>query len=96
MIVNTKDAAWNIFQGISDQLKALNYRQVQIRQDLTDEELEKCAEGCAEDEILCVHLSTLMCPMHRKEILRWIKVWLSKGKAGLLRFPALIEARNQR
>lgn len=92
MIVNTKDAAWNIFQGISEQLETLNYRQVQIRQDLTDEELEKCAGGCAEDEILCVHLSTLMCPMHRKEILRWIKVWLSKKKLVCCVSTALIEA----
>ncbi len=91
-IVNTKDAAWNMFQGVSDRLDALNYRQVQIRQGLTDEELEKCAVGCAEDEILCVHLSTLMCPMHRKEILRWIKAWLLKKKLVCCVSTALIEA----
>lgn len=91
-IVNTKDAAWNMFQRVSDRLDALNYRQVQIRQGLTDEVLEKCAVGCAEDEILCVHLSTLMCPMHRKEILRWIKAWLLKKKLVCCVSTALIEA----
>lgn len=91
-IVNTKDAAWRIFQGVSDQLDALNYRQVPIRQGLTDEELEQCAGGCAEDEMLCVHLSTLMCPMHRKEILRWMKAWLLKKRPVCCVSTALIEA----
>lgn len=91
-IVNTKDAAWNVFQGVSSRLGTLNYRQVQIRQGFTDEELEKCAGDCWEDEILCVHLSTFMCPMHRKEILRWIKAWLLKKKQVCCVSTALIEA----
>ena len=91
-IVNTKDAAFNIFQGISDRLNALNYKQVQIQQGLSDEELKECAKGCREDEILSVHLSTLMCPKHRKEILRWIKAWLLGKKLVCCVSTALIEA----
>ena len=92
VIVNTKDAAWNIFQGVSNRMDALKYRRVQIRQGLTDEELEKRAGSCAGDEILCVHLSTLMCPNHRKEILRWMKAWLLKKKLVCCVSTALIEA----
>ena len=39
-----------------------------------------------------VHLSTLMCPMHRKEILRWIKIWQKKKKRVCCVSTALIEA----
>ena len=42
--------------------------------------------------VLCVHLSTLMCPMHRKEILRWVKAWLKKKRRVCCVSTALIEA----
>lgn len=91
-IVNTKDAAWKIFQGISEQLKLLNYRSVEICQGLSDEELESCSAACEANEVLCVHLSTHMCPAHRKEILRWCKAWLKKKKLVYCVSTALIEA----
>lgn len=91
-IVNTKEAAWNIFRGITGRLEALNCRRVQIQRELSDEELEKRAGACGEDEVLCVHLSTFMCPAHRKEILRWIKAWLLKKKLVCCVSTALIEA----
>lgn len=91
-IVNTKDAAWKIFHGIFELLEALNYKIVEIKQGFSDEKLEKYAGACAENEVLCVHLSTLMCPMHRKEILRWVKAWLKKGKLVCCISTQLIEA----
>lgn len=91
-IVNTKEAAWNIFQRISEQLKLSDYKMVEIQQKLSEETLERCAKEWAENEILCVHLSTYMCPMHRKEILRWIKVWQKEGKQVCCVSTALIEA----
>lgn len=91
-IVNTKEAAWNIFQRVSEQLEVLNYRLIEIEQELSDEALKKCAKECAENEILCVHLSTYMCPMHRKEILRWVKAWLKEKKMVCCVSTALIEA----
>lgn len=91
-IVNTKDAAWNIFQEVSARLEALQYRQAAVRPGLTDEELDRSAGECGEDEILCVHLSTLLCPMHRKEILRWMKSWLARKKPVCCISTALIEA----
>ncbi|WP_390438697.1 CRISPR-associated endonuclease Cas3'' [Lactonifactor longoviformis] len=91
-IVNTKDAAWNVFQGISEQLKILDYSLVEIQQGLSEEVIEQCAAKSTENEILCVHLSTLMCPMHRKEILCWVKSWLKKKKLVCCISTALIEA----
>lgn len=91
-IVNTKDAAWNLFRGIYEQLEGLGYRLAEIQQELTDEELEKCAEESVGNVVLCVHLSTLMCPMHRKEILRWVKAWLKKKRRVCCVSTALIEA----
>ena len=91
-IVNTKDAAWNIFQRIFERLALLKYRLVEIQRELTDEALEKCAKECAENEVLCVHLSTHMCPMHRKEILRWCKAWLRENKRVCCVSTQLIEA----
>lgn len=41
---------------------------------------------------MSVHLSTLMCPKHRKEILRWIKAWLLGKKLVCCVSTALIEA----
>lgn len=92
MIVNTKDAAWNIFQGISAQIEEMGYKPVEILLECSDEELTTQAETCAVNEILCVHLSTLMCAKHRKEILRWVKVWLKKKKRVCCVSTALIEA----
>lgn len=92
MIVNTKDAAWNIFQFVFEQLKESGCKLTEIQQGLSDEEITECAEKSEENEILCVHLSTLMCPMHRKEILRWIKVWQKKKKRVCCVSTALIEA----
>lgn len=92
MIVNTKDAAWNIFQFVSELLKESECRLTEIRQGLSDETIAEYAEKSGENEILCVHLSTLMCPMHRKEILRWIKVWQKKKKRVCCVSTALIEA----
>lgn len=91
-IVNTKDAAWNVFRKISVRLTEEKLRLIEIQQDLSDEALERAAGECAENEVLCVHLSTNMCPMHRKEILRWVKAWLKEKKLVCCVSTALIEA----
>lgn len=91
-VVNTKYAAWCVFQGVRERLEMSGYRMVEIRHGLTDEKIECCAAACCEDEVLCVHLSTLMCPGHRKEILRWVKAWLKKRKMVYCISTALIEA----
>lgn len=91
-IVNTKEAAWNIFKQVSMQLEISGFKFIEIRRGLSTEEIEKYADACAENEVLCVHLSTLMCPKHRKKILRWVKIWLKKKKLVCCVSTALIEA----
>lgn len=91
-IVNTKPAAWHVYEGVSQRLKSAGYELVQMQQGLSDEALKTCAEACTEGEVLCVHLSTMMCPMHRKEILRWVKAWLDERKLVCCISTALIEA----
>ena len=92
MVVNTKAAAWNIFQRLFSNLGEEGYGLLTIERGLSEQELKKCAQECGENEILCVHLSTLMCPAHRKEILRWIKIWLSEKKLVCCVSTTLIEA----
>lgn len=91
-IVNTKAAAESVFEGISEQFHQSNDRLAEIQQGLSEEALRERAESCAENESLCVHLSTLMCPMHRKEILRWVKAWLRAKKLVCCVSTQLIEA----
>lgn len=91
-IVNTKPAAWHVYEGVSRRLGSAGYELVQVRQGLSNAELKARAQACAEGEVLCVHLSTLMCPMHRKEILRWVKAWLDEEKLVCCVSTALIEA----
>ena len=92
MIVNTKEAAWTIFRGVSDRLQASGFYSAEMKSGLSDNELEELAEKSTEKEILCVHLSTNMCPAHRKEILRWMKAWLRQKKQVCCVSTALIEA----
>ncbi|MCD8153654.1 MAG: CRISPR-associated endonuclease Cas3'' [Clostridiales bacterium] len=91
-IVNTKAIALRIYESVSQRLMSSGYRLTEVQQGLSDEELEVRAKTCNGDEVLCVHLSTLMCPMHRKEILRWVKAWLKEHRLVCCVSTALIEA----
>lgn len=91
-IVNTKPAAWHVYEGVFQRLNASGYCFTEIQQGLSDEELKARAKACPPGEVLCVHLSTLMCPMHRKEVLRWVKAWLNERKLVCCVSTALIEA----
>lgn len=92
MIVNTKAAAWEVFSRAKEILVAEGYTPVQICGNLSEEELTCIARETEENDILCVHLSTLMCPAHRKELIRQIKVWTKQKKPVLCVSTALIEA----
>lgn len=91
-IVNTKSAALKTFESVSKKLQDNHYTLTEMQNGLSDEALQARAAACPENEILCVHLSTLMCPMHRKEILRWVKAWLQQKKRVFCISTALIEA----
>lgn len=92
MIANTKAAAWDVYEKTCERLKADDYDLIDIQPGLKDEEIREQAR-CAENfEILCVYLSTLLCPAHRKEYIRWVINWTKGGGRALCISTALIEA----
>jgi CRISPR-associated endonuclease/helicase Cas3 len=92
MIVNTKIAAFEIFANAKENLINVGFVPVKIDENISDEEIESLSETCSDNEILCIHLSTLMCSEHRKKLLKWLKIWNAKKKKVLCVSTALIEA----
>lgn len=92
MIANTKAAAWDVYEKVCERLKADAYALVDIQPGQKDKEIYEQAKCAADDEILCVYLSTLLCPAHRKECIRWITNWTKAGGRTLCVSTALIEA----
>jgi CRISPR-associated endonuclease/helicase Cas3 len=92
MIVNTKAAALEIYTSAKQILTDNGYTAVRINENFNDVEIQKAADESKEDEILFIHLTTMMCAAHRKELLRWMKIWNRKNKKVLCVSTALIEA----
>ena len=81
VILNVKAAAWQVYRAA---VEALQSRGVQLNQ----AEETSCPDG----QILCVHLSTRLCPAHRKRLIARVKRWLQAGRRVLCVSTALIEA----
>lgn len=92
MIANTKAAAWNLFDNTRQLLIDSGYQPVETPSGLCDEEIRSFARSSTQKDILCVHLSTLMCAAHRQELLRWVRIWTKERKNILCVSTALIEA----
>lgn len=92
MIVNTKAVAWDIYEQTCENLKVMGYEPIEINSDLDDEAIREQARCSRNSDILCVHLSTLLCPAHRKEYIRWVVDWTKGGGRTLCVSTALIEA----
>lgn len=92
MIANTKAAAWDVYEKTCEQLKADDYDLIDIQPGLKDEEIREQAKYAEDFEILCIYLSTLLCPAHRKEYIRWVINWTKGGGRALCVSTALIEA----
>lgn len=92
MIANTKAVAWDVYEKTCERLKADDYDLVDIQPGLKDEEIREQAKYAEDFEILCVYLSTLLCPAHRKEYIRWVINWTKGGGRALCVSTALIEA----
>ena len=92
MIANTKAAAWDIYDKTRELLKADDYELLAVQPGLQDEEIQERAKYAENFEILCVYLSTLLCPAHRKEYIRWVINWTKAGGRVLCVSTALIEA----
>lgn len=91
-IVNTKAAAWEIYSEATQLLREQGCTPAVIDTTLSDEQIRSRAQNGAPDEILCVHMSTLLCPAHRQALIRWIKIWLQMHRRVLCVSTALIEA----
>ncbi len=91
-ILNTKAAAWNVYDEAVQALRERGHALVSFDPLLPEDALADAARACPEDEILCVHMSTLLCPAHRKKLIAWIKAWLKAGRHVLCVSTALIEA----
>lgn len=91
-IVNTKAVAWDIFSRTKNILLERGLSSARIDFSFDDEHIRLRARERRENEILFVHMSTLLCPAHRSALLRWVKIWLSEGARVLCVSTALIEA----
>ena len=91
-ILNTKAAAWNVYDAATQALRERGHALAAFDPRLPEDALADAARACSPDEILCVHMSTLLCPAHRKRLIAWIKAWLRAGRRVLCVSTALIEA----
>lgn len=91
-ILNTKAAAWNVYDAATQALRERGHALTAFDPLLPEDALADAARACSPDEILCVHMSTLLCPAHRKRLIAWIKAWLRAGRRVLCVSTALIEA----
>ena len=91
-ILNTKAAAWSVYDAATQALRERGHALAAFDPLLPEDTLADAARACSPDEILCVHMSTLLCPAHRKRLIAWIKAWLRAGRRVLCVSTALIEA----
>ena len=91
-ILNTKVAAWNVYDAATQALRERGHARAAFDPHLPEEALSDAVRASSPDETLCVHMSTLLCPAHRKKLIAWIKAWLRAGRRVLCVSTALIEA----
>lgn len=90
-VVNTKAAAAAL-DGRVEQLLRENGYCVFHAYAADDAEMDRAAMAVADNAVLCVHLSTLFCPAHRKLLIQWVKRWTKLKKRVFCVSTALIEA----
>ena len=91
-IINTKAAALGLYQETTSILAERGVPLAIPDLTLAEDALAQAARSCPEDQVLCVYLSTLLCPAHRKRLIARIKAWLRAGKRVLCVSTQLIEA----
>ena len=91
-ILNTKAAALHLYQQITSILAERGVPLAIPDLTLADDALAQAARDCPDNQVLCVYLSTLLCPAHRKRLIACIKAWLRAGKRVLCVSTQLIEA----
>lgn len=91
-IVNTKAVACDVYHEVLLRLPEAGMKAVFAEPGCTDEEIRLRAKAAAHNEVLCVHMSTLLCPAHRKQLITWLKIWLKENARVFCISTALIEA----
>lgn len=91
-IVNTKQVTWNVYCAAMDAARAAGLTPVLPDAALDESKIRALAKQSGDNAVLCIHMSTLLCPAHRKRFLQWIKIWLSENARVLCVSTALIEA----
>lgn len=91
-VVNTKPVARDLFDRTTILLRESGMVTVEAETGWTEDKIASVARSSGDNEILCVHLSTLLCPAHRLGLIQWMKIWLREGKRVLCVSTALIEA----
>lgn len=91
-VVNTKKVAWKVYQYTVELLKEQGMRPVAIDCALDKASVMERARAAEKDAVLCIHLSTLLCPKHRLACIDFAKAWLEGGGRALCVSTALIEA----
>ena len=91
-VVNVKKTACEIYEHTTGILRESGWKLLELPDGTSEETLRKTAAACGERDILCVHLSTLVCPAHRMERLKAVKIWTKLRKPVLCVSTALIEA----
>ena len=91
-ILNTKAAAWQVYRETMKTLKSQGAVFVAFDKSVSEKDIPRIAENCPDDHILCIHMSTQLCPAHRIKLIAWMKAFLKAGKRVLCVSTALIEA----
>lgn len=91
-IVNTKPVARDIYTRTTAMLSESGMRPIFADISSTPEQISALARQSGPADILCIHLSTSLCPAHRKLLLRWIKLWLREKARVFCISTSLIEA----
>ncbi len=91
-IVNTKAVAWDVYRQTVELLKELGMRPVTVDCRLDKETVMQLAKKSTAEDVLCIHLSTMLCPAHRLAYISFMKAWLAGGGRTLCVSTALIEA----
>lgn len=90
-IMNTKRAAWRVYREAVETLRSRGHSIVRFDEKLPVDDLCRAAQACSPNEILCVYMSTLLCPAHRKRLIAWLQAWLKTGRRVLCVSTSLIE-----
>ncbi len=91
-VVNTKIVASDIYTLVKQILEERGLRTIVPDCSISEDNIKAFVSELDDDTILCVHLTTLLCPAHRLSLIEWIKTFTRLGRKVFCISTALIEA----